>query len=77
MPSLDDDKRIISDFLRRCNGYADERIAHYSGQLEGSAAAAALALQDKIGHWCAYRAFNEHALDELARGELDDWLSGG
>ena len=32
-------------------------------------------MQDKIGHWTAYRAFNEHALDELARGELDDWFA--
>ncbi len=37
--------------------------------------AAALTIQDKIGHWTAYRAFNEHALGEIDRGELDDWFA--
>ena len=44
-------------------------------QLAAASASEALAVQDKIGHWTAYRAFNEHALAELARGELDDWFA--
>ena len=34
----------------------------------------ALGIQDKIGHWTAYRAFNEHTLSELATARLDDWF---
>lgn len=68
-------KTVVSDFLLRCNGYAEGQLAKYRAQLEGAAAAEALALQDKIGHWTAYRAFNEHALHELAAGKLDDWFT--
>lgn len=74
MPSQDVRKRIITDFLERCNAYADERIAHYSAAFDGTTAAEALALQDKLGHWRAYLAFNEHAIKELQAGELDHWL---
>jgi hypothetical protein len=34
----------------------------------------ALGIQDKIGHWTAYRTFNEHTLGELATPRLDDWF---
>jgi hypothetical protein len=70
-----DKKAVVADFLKRCNRYAEEQLAKYRQQLSGADARAALALQDKIGHWTAYRAFNEHALAEIARGELDDWFS--
>ena len=43
------------------------QLAHASGR-------EALALQDKIGHWTAYRTFNEHTLGELATRELDEWF---
>lgn len=74
MPSLDDRKRIIIDFLHRCNGYAEERLVHYASELDAVSPSQALAVQDKIGHWCAYRAFNEHAITELRQGLLDEWL---
>lgn len=77
MPSLSQRKRIVAGFLRRCNDYAEQRIADYSARQAGADAMTALTLQDKIGHWCAYRAFNEHALAELDGSELDDWLGDG
>jgi hypothetical protein len=68
-------KAVVTDFLTRCNSYAEGQLARYRAELDGATAAEALALQDKIGHWTAYRAFNEHALRELVAGELDDWFT--
>jgi hypothetical protein len=68
-------KTIVADFLARCNRYADGQLQKYRGELAGASGAEALAIQDKIGHWTAYRAFNEHALGELAGRELDDWFA--
>jgi hypothetical protein len=68
-------KTVVTDFLLRCNVYADGQLAKYRRELEGATAAQALTIQDKIGHWTAYRAFNEHALREVAAGELDDWFA--
>jgi hypothetical protein len=67
-------KAVVADFLARCNRYADGQLDKYRAQLTTASEAEALAVQDKIGHWTAYRAFNAHALTELARGELDDWF---
>jgi hypothetical protein len=68
-------KAVVADFLAKCNRYADGQLAKYRVELAAASGSEALALQDKIGHWTAYRAFNEHALAELARGELDDWFA--
>lgn len=68
-------KAVVADFLARCNRYADAQLDKYRAQLAAASAVDALAVQDKIGHWTAYRTFNVHALAELARGELDDWFS--
>ena len=68
-------KAVVADFLARCNRYADGQLERYRADLVAAAEREALAVQDKIGHWTAYRAFNQHALEELARGELDDWFS--
>ena len=70
-----DKKAVVADFLNRCNRYAEGQLAKYRQELEIADAAAALAIQDKIGHWTAYRAFNEYALGEIGRGELDDWFA--
>lgn len=67
-------KAVVADFLARCNRYADGQLDKYRAQLAAAPTEQALGVQDKIGHWTAYRAFNEHALAELARGELDDWF---
>lgn len=68
-------KAVVADFLARCNRYAEGQLDKYRVELANAEAGDALAVQDKIGHWTAYRAFNEHALQELARGELDDWFA--
>jgi hypothetical protein len=70
-----DKKAVVADFLQRCNRYAEEQLAKYRRALVDANGADALAIQDKIGHWTAYRAFNEHALGEIDRGELDDWFA--
>jgi hypothetical protein len=68
-------KAVVADFLARCNRYADGQLDKYRLELVAASGSDALAVQDKIGHWTAYRAFNEHALEELARGKLDDWFA--
>jgi hypothetical protein len=68
-------KAVVADFLARCNRYAEGELLKHREQLAAASTLEALAVQDKIGHWTAYRAFNEHALAELARGELDDWFT--
>jgi hypothetical protein len=68
-------KAVVADFLARCNRYADGQLDKYRAELAVAPPADALVVQDKIGHWTAYRSFNEHALQELARGELDDWFT--
>ncbi|MBT8130910.1 MAG: hypothetical protein KJO35_01465 [Gammaproteobacteria bacterium] len=74
MPSIPEKKRIIADFLARCNVYATERISQYRHELENIESVDAMNIQDKIGHWTAYRAFNDYTIDELAGSELDDWF---
>jgi hypothetical protein len=68
-------KAVVADFLARCNRYADGQLEKYRAELAAAPTSEALAVQDKIGHWTAYRSFNDHALLELARGELDDWFT--
>lgn len=68
-------KNVVADFLRKCNRYADAELAKYRGKLETATGRDALALQDKIVHWTAYRTFNEHALGELAGNDLDEWFA--
>jgi len=68
-------KAAVGDFLRRCNRYAEGQLAKYRQELAVADTAAALTIQDKIGHWTAYRTFNDHALGEIDRGELDDWFT--
>lgn len=70
----DEKKRVISDFLRKCNAYADDKLVDYQQRAASASGIEALSLQDKISHWTAYRAFNEHAITELETDTLDDWL---
>ncbi len=70
-----DKKAVVTEYLQRCNRYAEGQLSKYRQELGAADATAALLIQDKIGHWTAYRAFNEHALGELGRGELDDWFA--
>ena len=70
-----DKKRIVSDFLQQCLGYADDKLAAYRRQLPEVAGMDALTLQDKISHWTAYRAFTEYTIEELQTAELDAWFT--
>ncbi len=74
MATANEKKRIVEDFLERCNAYAADMIAKY-GKAESADAMQELARQDKISHWTAYRAFNEHAIMELGGTELDGWFN--
>ena len=73
-PSLDQKKQLVADFLGRCNQYADAKLAAYQTQLPALSGADAVAVADKINHWAAYRAFNEHAIRELETNILDSWF---
>jgi hypothetical protein len=72
--TLDEKKRLVIRFLERCNDYADRELSGLRAELEHAQAARALQLADKIAHWAAYRAFNEHAIAELGTPRLDAWL---
>jgi hypothetical protein len=72
---LDEKKRVIADFLTRCNRYADGKLAQYRAELASASGRRVLELQDRIGHWTAYRTFNEHTMTELESTTLDEWFS--
>ena len=67
-------KRIVSAFLRQCCTYADDKLVQYRQQLPAATGMEALAVQDKISHWTAYRAFTEYTIEELTTAELDAWF---
>ena len=71
---LAEKKSVVVKFIAKCNEYADGKLVEYRRQLATASGRDALAIQDKIGHWTAYRAFNEHTLGELATRKLDVWL---
>lgn len=72
---MDEKKALIVEFLGRCNRYADGKLEDYRRRLAGASGFAALALQDEIGHWTAYRAFNEYTIGELESDALDHWFA--
>ncbi len=72
--NIAEQKAVVARFIGKCNEYAERKLAQYRSELEGRSGAEALAIQDKIGHWTAYRAFNDYTLRELTGAELDDWF---
>ena len=72
--TLNEKKQLVARFLTRCNEYADAKIDEYHARARTQDAEEALALADKIGHWSAYKAFNQHAIAELETAALDDWF---
>lgn len=74
MSNIAEKKAVVAQFIARCNDYADAMLARYRAELAGATGMTALGVQDKIGHWTAYRAFNEHTLGELETARLDDWF---
>lgn len=73
--TLQEKKALIAEFLGKCNVYAERQLERYRGELQGADEWRALELQDKIGHWTAYRAFNVYTLNELEGTTLDAWFS--
>jgi hypothetical protein len=73
--TLMEKKQLISDFLTRCNHYADDQLRGYGAQLSAADGARALELQDKITHWTAYRVFNAYTIEELKTETLDHWFT--
>lgn len=65
-------RRVVMDFLERCNQYADDKLVQYRTRLPMERDVAELAL--KMLQWSSYRAFNAHAIGEIERGELDHWF---
>jgi hypothetical protein len=72
--TLSEQKSLVADFLAQCNRYADGKLDEYRQRLATASGRQALEIQDKITHWTAYRVFNEHAIEELQSGALDDWF---
>ena len=74
MTSMTEKKQIISEFINRCNDYADGQIRKYQARLEQADAMEALDVEAKIYHWKVYRAFNVYSIEELKTDELDPWF---
>ena len=72
--TLSEKKQLVARFLARCNEYADAKLEEYHARARTESGPDALELADKISHWSAYRAFNEHAIAELATPALDAWF---
>ena len=72
--TLIEKKRVVREFLERCNTYAEQQLAGYHSALAAATPWQAMEIEDKINHWTAYRAFNAFAIEELATAELDDWF---
>lgn len=72
--TLSEQKSLVAGFLARCNQYANDKLEQYQQQLATATGQRALEIQDKIGHWTAYRAFNEHTIEELRGDMLDEWF---
>ncbi len=58
------EKEIVVGFLRQCNDYASKSIARKNERGQ---------TQD-IEPWQSYIEFNQHAIDEIESGKLDDWF---
>ena len=74
MTHITEKKKIISDFIRQCNDYADGQIRKYQARLDSAEDMDALDIETKIYHWKVYRAFNAYTIEELKTGELDPWF---
>lgn len=72
--TLAEKKQLVARFLARCNEYADAKLEGYHTQARAERGPEALSLADKISHWSAYRAFNEHTIAELETSRLDSWF---
>ena len=56
MTSITEKKKIISDFIRQCNDYADGQIRKYQARLDSVEDMEAQDIETKIYQWKVYRA---------------------
>ena len=73
MTDISEKKTIVTDFLNKCNRYADGMLQKYRDALVSEPDSEEI--QRKILKWQAYREYNEHAIRELQTSELDDWFT--
>jgi predicted DNA binding CopG/RHH family protein len=70
--SLTDKKQIITEFLQQCNDYSDAMLKKYEQQLTDEETKESAS--QKIHDWNVYKGFNEYAIKELNRTDLDGWF---
>ena len=75
MNSTTEKKQIISEFINRCNDYADGQIRKYQARLAQADAMDALDIEAKIYNWKVYKSFNTYTIEELKTDELDSWFN--
>ena len=74
MTSTAEKKKIISDFIAKCNEYTETQLKKYQARLGEAEAMEALDIETKIYHWKVYQAFNAYTIEELKTDELDPWF---
>ncbi len=65
---IEERRKLIELFLRRCVTYADASIERKKKRGDD---------EEVIAKWQSYRDFTEHAVMEVESGELDSWLEEG
>ena len=73
MTGIVEKKRVVIDFLEKCNQYADGMMNKYESQLVDDPDAEESKL--KLLKWQSYKEFNEYAINELESDDLDDWFT--
>ena len=63
--SIEERRKLVVSFLRRCVRYANDSIDRKKERGED---------EEEISKWSAYRDFTDHAIMEVSRGDLDSWL---
>jgi len=71
---IKEQKELVARFLRQCNASADGKLGEYADSLRGASQALTRETEAKIVRWETYKAFNEHAIDELSTERLDHWF---
>ena len=76
MSNVSEKKKIVSEFIRQCNDYADGQIRKYQTRLQQAGGMDALETEAKLYHWKVYKSFNAYTIAELETSELDHWFDG-
>ena len=64
--NIDERRRLVSTYLRRCVTYSDASIARKKSRGEDP---------NEIARWQAFREFTAYSASELESGVLDTWLT--